>query len=265
MKIFKYKDKKYSITELINLHYDNRIIGYESGIVTNIKTLEEFNISDISNYIINTNIDFIDELNHLEYNARNRITDIISNDINKKILTELEVKLENDTITEIEIKNLLLLKGYSFSESGVVINTMPTDFVKLNQKSDIFDIDISDNMLGKFTRLLSMLTYDNIIQKTNRGNSNHISKSELMDKLKIKSKSIFSNVFNTFEDLNLLKRVYNKDGSFDIVMNPYYIVRNNKIIIDKTQYLLFFKDRDLLPKEVCKFLDLSSVNIRVKS
>lgn len=257
-KIFRFKDENYSVYDLISFYSDSRLKDFKEGEVTNLNNGSFFDIKDIKKELNQLNKDVIDNAEHLSYYERAKLRNMLSDDENEKRKLELNIKLNNDTITIEELKELMFLEGDEFGEGYVKVTLFSDDFIKLNQKS-LFPEGLKDATLGKFLRLLMLTTYKNEIKRTNRENSNNITKSELMKYLRISNDKTFVSVFNELEKYDLLYRKQKAGKGFVIFVNPFYANRNNKFILDKTQYKMFKDDLDSkLPKRITTYLSKNS-------
>ena len=257
-KIFRFKDENYSVYDLISFYSDSRLKEFKEGEVTNLTNGSFFDIKDIKKELNQLNKDVIDNAEHLSYYERAKLRNMLSDDENEKRKFELNVKLNNDTINIEELKELMFLEGDEFGEGYVKVTLFNEDFIKLNQKS-LFPEELKDGSLGKFLRLLMLTTYKNEIKRTNRENSNNITKSELMKYLKISNDKTFVSVFTELEKYDLLYRKQKAGKGFVIFVNPFYANRNNKFILDKTQYKMFKDDLDSkLPKRITTYLSKNS-------
>lgn len=261
-KIFEFKGHKYSSYDLLSYYVDYRVQDmFRNGEVTNLETGEIFDINDIKQHIHGLNKDIVNNLEHLSYYEKQKIKNYIEKDEREKKLLELEIKLNNDTINFEELKELLFRKDYNFGENYINISLIDNNFIKLNQNA-VYPKEIRDCTLGKFLRLLGIVTYKNELKSTNHGNSKNISKAELMDFLGISNKNTFSSIFQEMEKFELLYRKQIKGKGFLIFINPYYANRGTELKIDNTQYYLFKnKLEDKLPKEVNKFFELSNSKV----
>ena len=257
-KIFEFKGENYSVYDLITFYTDKRLKDFKEGEVTNLTTGECFNIKDIKKQLHLLNKDVIDAAEHLSYYEKSKLRNMLSDDENDKRLYELNIKLDNEELNFEEIKELLFLEGDDFNEYGVDVSLIGSNYIKLNQKS-LFPKEIKDTTLGKFLKLLMLTTYENNIKRTNRSNSNNITKKELKEYLKISNDKTFSTIFQEMEKYNLLFRKQKPGRGFVIFINPIYANRSDKFSLDKTQYMLF-KDKleDLLPKRILTYLDIIS-------
>ena len=254
-KIFKFKDENYSVYELIGFYIDERQKDYKEGEVYNLSTGECFDISEITNHSKELNEFIMDNSEHLSYYDKSKIRKILSADECEKIKRELNIKLDNDTITLDELKELMFMEGDNFGEGYVKISLINKNYIKLNQKS-IFPDEIRDTTLGKYLKLLLLTTYKNNIQKTNRANSGNMNKKDLMKYLKIANEKTFTSVFMELEKYDLLYRKFKAGKGFSIFINPFYANRNSEFILDKTQYQLFKEDLvNKLPKRIATYLE----------
>jgi hypothetical protein len=255
-RIFKFKDEKYSVYDLLLFYIDKRLKDFKEGEVENLVDGEVFSITDIKSKLYLLNEEIINNAEHLSYSERSKLRGLLSEDENNKRKEELNNKLENSDIDIEELKELMFLEGDSFGEGYIDFSLIEKDYIKINQAT-LFPQDIKDNTLGKFLKLLMLTTYQNNIQKTNRGNSGNMSKSELKKYLKISNDKTFSTTFQELEKYDLLFRKQKPGKGFIIFINPLYANRNNKFHLDKTQYKLF-KDnlKDKLPKRMCVYLDM---------
>lgn len=253
-KIFRFKEENYSVYDLISFYSDSRLKDFKEGEVTNLTNGSFFDIKDIKKELSQLNRDVIDNAEHLSYYERAKLRSLLSDDENEKRKFELNVKLNNDDITIDELKELMFLEGDEFGEGYVKVTLFNKDFIKLNQKS-LFPEELKDSSLGKYLRLLMLTTYKNNVKKTNRENSDKITKSELMKYLRISNDKTFISVFTELEKYDLLYRKQKAGKGFVIFINPFYANRNNKFILDKTQYEMFKDDLDSkLPKRVTTYL-----------
>lgn len=257
-KIFRFKGEDFSVYDLINFYSDSRLKDFKEGDVINLIDGTVFDIKDIKKELHQLNREVINNAEHLSYSERARLRELLSDDENAKRKFELNIKLNNDDISLEEVKELMFLEGDEFGEGYVKISLISEDYIKLNQKS-LFHEDLRDTALAKFLKLLMLTTYKNTIQRTNRGNSNNITKSELMKYLKINNDKTFVSVFTELEKYDLPYRKQKAGKGFVIFINPLYANRGSKFILDKTQYGFFKEDLDAkLPKRITTYL--SKVN-----
>lgn len=255
-KIFNFNNELYTGQELLLFYSDKRFKDFKSGEVTNIYSGVMFDIANIQKELHSLNKEIINNTEHLSYYQKSKIRKILSASEIAKLKIELESKLEDDTISIEELTELMDIEGDSYSVNGVDISLITNDFIKLNQKN-LFPDEIKDTTLGKFLKLLMLTTYKNTINRTNRGNSKNITKSELKKYLKINTDKSFSTLFQEMENFDLLFRKQKMGKGFVIFINPIYANRGNSFHLDKTQYQLF-KDnlQNKLPKRIIKYMDL---------
>jgi len=254
-RILEYKGEAYSIYDLLLFYTDSRLKEFKEGEVTNLTDGTVFNISSIKKDLSLMNKEVINNAEHLSYYERAKLRNMLSDDENNKRILELNSKLENNDINIEELKELLFLEGDNFGYDSVDVSLINSDFIKLNQ-SNLFNPEIKDVILGKFLKLLMLTTYENTVKRTNRGNSNNITKSELKKYLKISNDKTFSLTFQEMEKYDLLFRKQKAGKGFVIFINPLYANRNNKFTLDKTQYMLFKDDlKSKLPKRISAYLE----------
>lgn len=157
-------------------------------------------------------------------------------------VVELETKLDNDTINFGEVKELLSHKNYSFGDSCVDIDLIKNDFVVVNHLAISFK-NLSLGTLGRFLKLLTLITYKNeVVKKVNHRKSSAISKSEIMEFLEMKSPTIFIKTFKKLEEAELLYRKQIKGKGFIVLINPIYANRGDAFTLTKDLLDAFKKD-----------------------
>lgn len=169
------------------------------------------------------------------------ISEHTENDKLENRVMELETKLDNDTINFEELKELLSHKNYNFGDNYIHISLINNNFVKLNQNV-IYPKEIKDYTLGKFLRLMGIMTHKNELKSTNHGNSKNISKAELMDFLGISNKNTFSSIFQEMEKFGLLYRKQIKGKGLIVLINPIYANRGDNFKLTKDLLNAFKKD-----------------------
>ena len=256
---YKFKDKEYDLETLYCYHMDKRLDGFEEGEVIHNEDGEVFDIKDIKNYRHLLNKNLIKNASHLSYPTRRRIFNALSDDERKTLEEEFVLKIDSNSITLEELKVYMELINSEANERGGVPYSFITDnFIKLNQSIKI-PSEISDATLGKFYRLLNLVTYKNTVNTTNHGNSNKINKLGLMEYLGIKNEKTFRTSFAEMEKYSLLHRKENKGRGFTILINPIYANRDDKFSLNCTMYDLFKESLDLiLPKYIIKYFELEN-------
>jgi len=254
-KMLQFKDEKYSVYDLLLFFTDSRLKDFKEGDVINLTDGTVFDIKNIKENLTLMNKEVIDNAEHLSYNEKHKLRRMLSKDENDKIKAELNSKLNSEIITMEELKELMEIEGDDFDDSGVNVSLINTDFVKLNQ-GNLFNPKIRDVTLGKFLKLLMLVTYENTVKRTNRDNSKNITKTELKKYLGIANDKTFSNIFQEMETYDLLFRKQKTGKGFVIFINPLYANRGSKFNLDKTQYVLF-KDnlKEKLPKRLSYYMD----------
>lgn len=258
-KILTYNDKKYDMETLIINHYDKNEKFYE-GDVINLTNGEIYEISELPNIYVEMNRGLLDNAEHLTYNQRNRIANLINNKMKSYRIKHLNKKLEADVITKEELEELILkeegrdLSHELNSNNGIKANII-TKFIKVSQENPL-PREISMPQIGRFHRLLETTVSKGKVLKRAHGNSIEPTRKELMDYLECKSLNTFKNFIKEMEKYDLVRYLQLPNNRNIIFINPLYA--HSDLIISKELFGVF---KDVLEKKldhkIIKYMELA--------
>lgn len=257
-RILKFKNEVYDYENLIMYFCDDtygekfnegEVINLESGIV--------FEISNIIDNYIELNQGVLGDLSHLTYTQRARFKKMVESKIKFYRSLLLNKKLDTNEITKDELEELFRMEDNRDIKSELnnregIENNLITKFVKLNLENPL-PIELSITDVGRFHRLVELVVNENKIFKKPHGNSQEITKNELMSYLQCSS-ATYKTFLTTMNKYNLVRRyspVYHKTILF---INPLYAHRD--LIISKELYSVFKDVIDVkLDRKVSKYLE----------
>lgn len=242
-KVFEYKGEVYTFEKLSELKRDSPF--YKDGDVTFTETGEMVDISELHKFVstatnnIVKKIDKIDEVTLSEPTVRDVKRKIYKESM-KDNLKDLELKIENETITLEEIiaywdtKNQIKTKEFTYSFKIFVKININEIAMKMLRDLSIYD-------RGRVMCLIDLIEF--------KENNASINREELMKLMEYKEADSLKQFLSRIEKSEIIKRRNkNKRNTLDIFINPFIFSRLSFVPLTTTLYEYF-------PKSCEAFLD----------
>jgi hypothetical protein len=252
-KIFEFKDDLYSFEEIFDYHKGGKNL-YKVGVVTNVETGDDFDISDV--YKVKSK--YYEVLNDVkeilkDNKSRREIWALNETERDKRI-KELNSKYSKGTINLEDIELLLRLeKGVKPEHNYYVTLENQGTFYKKNHRFK-YPEGLSKTNIGNLHLLLDFMTYDNEIKRTPHNKALYPTIDELLEFMRLKDSSALSRVLTELKKHGIIEHK-RKDGKKIIYINPLFSTRNLKIHPELYKRFKDSLDEVLSPKEV-KYLEL---------
>lgn len=255
-----YKGNKYALIQLIKYYYDEGLRDFKDGEVQDESTGEVFDIRELF-YI------YKEKLYDLLQNSRNfsttqeqlQIKRIYEKQIKDIRIIDLRSKLEDDTITLVEIEEWISLMSHKDRTNFGVAKY--SNFIQINHaKPKPKGLSRSD--YSRFFELIYIMNYENSLKYSN---GKPIKREKLCELLEFVSVSGLDKFISKLKKYNMVIRTEPNINRISFLMvNPAYAMRQMQI--DLTTYNYFKEDLDelLTPLEK-KYIELKGNSLNSNS